>query len=144
MGRISIGKEITSLARQIRLLRNRCLDEEGCIIGEAQFHAFMHFARNEGSSEKHAAASVGVDKTLMARTVKKLSALELVEVRRDQRDSRYKQVWLTAEGKAELDRVKAALAKITDTLAQGITHQQLKVFLDILAIIKENATERLK
>jgi len=143
LDRISIGKEITMLARQIRLLRGRYLEEAGCIVGQAQFHALMYFARNEGSSEKQAAQAVGIDKTLMTRAVKKLQHMGLLTVRRDSKDARYKRVWMTDAGKREMVKVRAALAGITDTLASGLNEQQIGVFLQTLEIMKNNIADGL-
>ena len=144
MGRISIGKEISSLARQVRMLRNRCLKEAGCAVSAAHFHVFVYIARNEGCTEKQVAQAIGSDKTLVAKAVKKLTHQGLAFCRRDDEDARFKRVWPTPQGIAEMEKVGRALRRITDILSQGIDEAQTKQFLQTLEKMQQNVSESLE
>lgn len=144
MKTISVGKEVTALARQMRMLRNKCLKEAGCEVGAAHFHVFMAIAKNEGCSEKQIAHAVGSEKTLVTKAVKKLTHQGLVESRRDDKDARIRRVRLTQKGWAELSKVSGALARITDTLSQGIEKTQIEMFLATLKKMQQNVSESLR
>jgi len=141
MDRISIGREMSVSSRHLRMLRNRCLREAGCIIGEAYFHVFMFFARHDGCSEKQAAEAVGKDKTFLAKAVKKLEAQGMIESRRDTRDARYKCICLTAAGEEEYHKTDEVLRSINGIVKRGMSDAQIDLFLKTLKEIDSNVLE---
>ena len=138
MGRISIGKRVAALARHLRMLRNRCLKEAGCTIGEAYFHLFMFFNTHPDCNEKQAAAAIGKDKTFVAKAVKKLIAQGMIVIRKDETDARYKRIRPTQKGKEESEKAALALASINDIISRGIDQAQIDAFLNILGMMHRN------
>ena len=144
MSRVSIGKEVTVLARQIRQLRGQYLKDEGCIVGPAHFHVFIYIAKNEGCTGKQAAAGIGSDKTHIAKSAKKLAALGLIEIWPDETDARYKRMRLTDKGGDELRRLEAAHMRISETLSRGMDASQIAGFMAAAGTMQRNVEESLR
>lgn len=144
LNRVSIGKEVTRLARQTRLLRGQCLADAGCIVSAAHFHAFMYIARNEGCTGKQAAQGIGSDKTHIAKAAGKLAAQGLIKILPDEMDARYRRMWLTEAGKEEKMRMKSALVRITDILSQGMSDKQIAGFLAAVKTMQQSVAESLR
>ena len=144
MDRVSIGRNISMVARRLRLLRNHCLSEAGCKVGGAYFHIFMFFANHDGCSEKLAACAVGKDKTYVAKAVKKLTVQGMIICRRDDADARCIHIHLTQQGRAEYEKAEKALCRINGILSRGISDDQINAFLKTLDLIQCNVGKRLE
>lgn len=138
MDKISLGKKITIVSRQINMLRNKCLKDFGCKVGAAHLHAFVFFLNNPGCIEKQAVKALETDKTYIAKSVKKLVEQALITRETDTEDARYKRIWPTLEGENELQKMQKALEQITSIMSQNIDKADIEIFLHTLETMQNN------
>ena len=144
MSRVSIGRRVTYVSRQIIKLRNKCLDDFECEVSAAHVHAFIYFAHNIGCSEKQAAAAIGKDKTSIAKSVKKLCEMQLITAKPDETDARIKRISLTQKGRQEMIKVGKALEAVSVIMSKDLGSEQVQAFLDILSAIQNNVQDNLE
>lgn len=143
MNRVSIGKEVTFVSRQIIKLRNKYLKDYKCIISAAHVHAFIFFAHNSGASEKQATAAIGKDKTSVTKSVRKLYEQQLIIRIPDDKDARIKRITLTQKGHYEMNKVSRALETVSVIMSKGIEQERINAFLKTLAAIQDNIQDDL-
>ncbi len=91
----------------------------------------------DGATPMTLAQAFQVPKTSLTHTLSGLETRGLVSVRRNPRDGRSKQVWLTQAGRDVRARVIAGLAPKFQTLARGLDVDHLADALPILQSLRQ-------
>lgn len=92
-----------------------------------------------GASQNRMADEIGVDKAMVARSVRKLVDLGYVDRRADADDSRAVKLSLSAKGRSVVPVLRAELARWNDLIAEGLSEDELSVVREGLSRIFENA-----
>lgn len=101
-------------------------------LEQRQAGMLVRLAANEGRSQQAIAALIGVNATRMVFLVDELEKLGLVERRRNPDDRRSHALYLTEQGRAALDRVRAVSAEHEQRMSAGLTAAERSQLIDLL------------
>ena len=131
------GDHLSFLLVQLGLHGARRFGERLSPLGLEQRHAGMllRLAVNQGRSQQALAEMVGVNATRMVFLVDELEKLGLVERRRNPADRRSHALYLTDEGLAAVDRVRAVTEEHEAEFAAGLTGEQRAQLVALLRVM---------
>ncbi len=107
-------------------------------IGRGQMKLLDHIINNEGLSQDQLAKELGIDKTTVAKSVKKLEQHNLIERRSNEVDKRKKTMFATNEAKAIQEQMLSRREKHTSTVFEGVSDDELEMFSNVLLKIENN------
>jgi DNA-binding MarR family transcriptional regulator len=106
-------------------------------LEQRQAGVLVRLAANEGRSQQAIAESMGVNATRMVFLVDELEKLGLVERRRNPEDRRSHALYLTDQGRAALDRVRAVTAEHEQRMSAGLSGEQRAELIALLRQVAE-------
>lgn len=127
------------LSDTARLLRRR-FDERARQHGatRAQWKALLGISRHEGINQGGLADLLEVEPITLCRMVDRMADAGLVERRRDPRDRRAWQLFLTEKAHPILEQLRATAAELSDQALRGIDAAQLDEMTQAMHRIREN------
>ncbi len=133
------GDHLSFLLVQLGLHGARRYGERLQPLGLEQRHAGMliRLAANQGRSQQAIAEMIGVNATRMVFLVDELEKLGLVERRRNPADRRSHALYLTDQGRATVDQVRAVTAEHEAEFGAGLTEAQRAQLASLLRVVAE-------
>ena len=133
-GRGPAGDQLSFLLVQLGLHGARRFGERLAPLGLEQRHAGMliRLAANQGQSQQAIAEMIGVNATRMVFLVDELEKLGLVERRRNPADRRSHALYLTEQGLATVEQVRAVTAEHEAEFGAGLTGAQRAQLVSLL------------
>ena len=131
-----IGKSMSIIHRHSRAFVSNRLKEYN--IGCGQFPYFRMLLQRNGQSQEELSRYFHVDKATVGRAVRKLMEEGYVERRRNPKDRRAYQVFLTKKGEHMGIVVMKILQELTEVLTADFTSDEFKLFLDLLDRMHRN------
>ncbi len=122
----SISLSIQQLARMVdTIFEHRIEDSE---ISRGQYVYILYLYENEGANQYDISQSLLIDKTTVAKALKKLETNKIIMRKTDQRDKRKVKVYLTAKGKEAYEKVKKVYDDIEEKLDRQFTTEKTDMF----------------
>jgi DNA-binding MarR family transcriptional regulator len=137
-----LGKIIKFLNLDIRKFLDFHLDEYQ--LGNGQFIIIIEVCTNRGLSQDILSKKMGVDKTTIAKSVKKLVENGYITKKEDENDRRSKKLYPTKKAEDILPKLKTLSTFEKEVFSQGISQDEMKIFLRVVNRIKSNITENLE
>jgi DNA-binding MarR family transcriptional regulator len=133
------GDHLSFLLVQLGLHGARRFGERLAPLGLEQRHAGMliRLAANQGQSQQAVAEMIGVNATRMVFLVDELEKLGLVERRRNPADRRSHALYLTEQGLAAVEQVRAVTAEHEAEFGAGLTGAQRAELVSLLRVVAD-------
>ena len=127
------------LSDTARLLRKR-FDERARQHGatRAQWKALLAISRHEGINQGGLAELLEVEPITLCRLIDRMEEAGLVERRRDPKDRRAWQLFLTDKAHPVLEQLHATAAELMEQTLRGISETQTSMMTDLLNQIRDN------
>lgn len=127
------------LSDTARLLRKR-FDERARQHGatRAQWKALLGISRHEGINQGGLADLLEVEPITLCRLVDRMEEAGLVERRRDPKDRRAWQLFLTDKAHPVLDELHATASELMDQALRGISNTQTTMMTELMNRIRDN------
>jgi DNA-binding MarR family transcriptional regulator len=136
-----VGRRITALGRMARSYVDPCLAPLG--IGFSQAQILIVLYEGDGISQHEIGCRLHIDKSALARTIRRLVDEGYVERLADPADDRAYRVVLTGRARREESAIKAVLRGWTAGATRGLTDSEFTVLNSILARMIDNAEQML-
>jgi DNA-binding MarR family transcriptional regulator len=104
-------------------------------LEQRQAGMLIRLAANQGRSQQAIAEMIGVNATRMVFLVDELEELGLVERRRNPADRRSHALYLTGQGLATVDQVRAVTAEHEAEIGAGLTEAQRARLVSLLRVV---------
>lgn len=106
-------------------------------LEQRQAGMLIRLAANQGRSQQAIAEMIGVNATRMVFLVDELEELGLVERRRNPSDRRSHALYLTGQGLATVDQVRAVTAEHEAEMGAGLTEAQRAQLVSLLRVLAQ-------
>ena len=136
-----IGKEINELARDIRRFLSFHLDKYN--LGEGQFGMLYDISKNEGISQDELSRKRNLDKTTIAKALKKLAKNGYVEKKRDESDKRVYRLHCTEKALVLMPEIKRVIALEHEILTMNLSEEEIQIFKRIMKRMTQNIEDYL-
>lgn len=137
MDRLSIGKYISCIYRQVQIIINDKLEKYG--IGSGQFIFLITVYKNEGINQQQLSEMLHIDKATTMKAVKKLIEKGLLKRERDKEDKRSYKLYLTQAGKDIIPYVIEELDHLTAILKGDLNDTEIIELFRLLDVVSNNA-----
>jgi DNA-binding MarR family transcriptional regulator len=137
-----LGKTVKFLNIEIKRFLDFHLDEYQ--LGNGQFIIILDVCRNRGISQDVLSKNIGVDKTTIAKSVKKLVENGYITKVEDENDRRSKKIYPTKKAEDILPKLKNLDILEKEVFSQGITQDEMDMFLKVSGRIKSNIKDYLE
>jgi MarR family transcriptional regulator, transcriptional regulator for hemolysin len=127
---------INDVARMLRTYVDHQASQFG--ITRAQWVILVRLDRFEGLKQSEIAEMLDLQPITLTRLLDRLCAAGLVERRADSNDRRAKRLFLTAEGRALLERLAGFGEDLIATALAGVERATIEKMVSQLATMKEN------
>ncbi|WP_372712775.1 MarR family winged helix-turn-helix transcriptional regulator [Ilyobacter sp.] len=131
-----LGKTVKFLKTEIKRFLDFHLDEYQ--LGNGQFTIILDVCKNRGISQDVLSKNIGVDKTTIAKSVKKLVENGYITKEEDEKDRRSKKIYPTKKAEDILPKLKNLDTLEKEIFSQGITQDEMEIFLKVSGRIKSN------
>lgn len=139
------GRKITRLISHLERKRRRYINEGLRPLG-LQGAMFMYILTLDifpGSSQDFIAEHLGIDKSNVARTARKLEDAGLIRRQLSEEDRRQYCMYLTEAGQELLPVIQQRLRSWTDLVASDLDENERQIAVDLLSRMMENASEKI-
>jgi DNA-binding MarR family transcriptional regulator len=133
----SVGKWISRIYRSGQKYFNHEL--QGLGIGSGQIPILNHLFQEDGIIQDRLAEKIGIDRTTLNRTIRKLEENKLIRKEKNPYDKRAYQVFLTEKGYALKTQINPILSGWTAILTNGMDCKEKGYFLELLKRASQNA-----
>lgn len=137
-----LGKQVKFLNLEIRKFLDYHLDEYH--LGNGQFSILMEVFAHKGISQDSLSKIIGVDKTTIAKSVKKLVENGYVIRKENEKDRRAKKLYPSEKAERIFPKIKKLIALETEVLSKGLSHEEIQIFSKVVNRMKINISEYLK
>lgn len=137
-----LGKEINELGRDIRKIFNYHL--EGYSLGDGQFSILYEVFYNPGISQEKLSKKRNVDKTTIAKAVKKLINNGYIKKDKDKIDKRAYCLLCTEKAAQLIPEIKRVIKLENKVITEGFSEDEIKVFRKMMEKITKNIDKHLK
>lgn len=132
-----------NITRMIMLLSRKCQICIGSVVDKYNLTAaeepfFMALYKHEGITQEVLTEMVGVDKAATARTVKSLEEKGFLIRKRDEKDRRRNQLYVTEKAKDIYPSVKKDLLALNARITEGIEEREQEKIYAILQTLEQN------
>jgi DNA-binding MarR family transcriptional regulator len=134
-----LGKKVKMLHLEIRKFLDFHLDEYH--LGNGQFVILIEVCLNRGASQDFLSKKIGLDKTTIAKSVKKIVGNGYIERIEDENDRRSKKLYPTEKGELVFSKIKNLLELEERILSKGISENEMEIFLKVVNNMKSNVIE---
>jgi len=133
----SVGKWISRIYRSGQKYFN--LELQGLGIGSGQIPILNHLFQKDGIIQDRLAENIGIDRTTLNRTIRKLEKNKFIRKDKNPHDKRSYLVFLTEKGYALKPQIGPILSGWTDILTNGMDSAEKGYFLELLKRASQNA-----
>ena len=137
-----IGKKINELARNIKRIFNYHLD--GYSLGDGQFGILYQVFHNPGISQEKLSKKRNVDKTTIAKAVKKLINNGYIQKEKDKFDKRIYCLLCTEKAIELIPKIEEVIKIENEILTKDFSEDEIKLFKRMMKKMTENIDEHLK
>ncbi|WP_319200472.1 MarR family transcriptional regulator [uncultured Ilyobacter sp.] len=137
-----LGRTVKFLNIEIRKFLDFHLNEYQ--LGNGQFAIVIEVSENKGINQDALAQKMGVDKTTIAKTVKKLVENGYIIKEEDENDRRSKKLYTTHKADLIFKKIKKLINLERQVLTHGISQEEIKIFLKVVDCMKSNISEYLE
>lgn len=137
-----LGKTVKCLTSDIRRFLDFHLDEYQ--LGNGQFIIILDVCKNRGISQDILSKNIGVDKTTIAKSLKKLLENGYITKEEDKNDRRSKKIYPTKKAEDILPKLKTLEILEKEVFSQNISHDEMDIFIKVANRIKSNIKEYLE
>lgn len=138
----SAGRLIGELSRAALIYFNHQF--KAYSIGHAQIRTLLYIAENEGLTPKEIAGQLVLDKSSITSQLKILEGNSYIVRKRDSRDARMQQVFITQKTKNVLEPIRKILGSWSATLLDGFNEKEQEQLFIFLEKMRENAQKQLE
>ena len=128
--RRSLGKQISYIARAIRWILDRELDQPG--LSTATYMFVRVVSRTPGITQNELSDETQLDKATTAKGVAKLESLGYLTRVADRADGRVRHLYLTDSGERLIPSIHTALRRVTEICAADLTEAELDQLFGLL------------
>jgi MarR family transcriptional regulator, transcriptional regulator for hemolysin len=133
---------INDVARMLRTYVDQQANQFG--ITRAQWVILVRLDRFEGLKQSEIAEMLDLQPITLTRLLDRLCASGLIERRADPNDRRAKRLFLTAAGRALLERVGEFDDRLLATALAGVERETIEKMVSQLATMKENLRQAIQ
>lgn len=131
--------QIIGSAMKHRKIMQHKLDETG--VYQAQHHLLMEISRNQNTSQKDIASSMGISPATIAVSLKKLEKGGYIKKVMDEGDNRLNQVTITDKGKKVVEQSKQIFETTDQRLFEGFTDEEKSTLSALLQKLEINMSK---
>lgn len=135
-GQESIGRYLACIYKAGQCYVGRELAEYG--IGSGQYFFLLVLSKKDGISQDALTEVARVDKATTGRAVKKLAEEGFIIRKRNPKDLRAYQIYLTEKGKRMLPVVREVLSRWNNSILKGLTEEEKQLALKLVKKIFDN------
>jgi len=135
----SVGRRIIAIARMARSWVDVRLAPYGIGLSQAQILVVLY--DGDGISQNEIGSQLHIDKSSMARTIRRLVDEGYVERQDDPADERAYRVVLTARAHGEREAIVSILREWTAAATEELTDREFGVLSDLLARVAHRAEQ---
>ena len=132
------GRWFTTIMRKTDEYFDDTLGEMGLDSNRAGIMIYLYQGW-EGSTQDEIAFRFNKDKSLISRTLKSLEKAGYIVRKQDEEDKRYHRIYLSEKGKSMKKTLKTREREWHERLMTGIPEEAIRVFVDSLEKIYDNA-----
>ncbi|MDN3707533.1 MarR family transcriptional regulator [Myroides ceti] len=123
---------------------SRMYNEEASKYGAtmALGYALLSIDKQKGTPSTALGPNMGMEPTSLTRTLRSMEEKGLIERRKNPKDGRGVNIYLTKLGKEKRELSKETVLKFNNSVLQHITEEQLKNFIEVSDIIQELISEK--
>lgn len=132
----SVGMYMNSVNRQ--WLRFLTLSLKNYNITTEQWSVLLHLLENDGMNQRHLAEEVDKDQATLVRILDILEQKKLIVRKKCPEDRRSSLIYFTEEGKKLTSEIYPFIEDLLAKILNGITEDQLNLFIDTLNKIEKN------
>jgi len=137
-----ITKLINHIAKNIHLFHRKHLKDYD--MGWGQFRIIITLFHKEGINQEELSNSLGVDKTTITRTLKKMQSSNLIEKKNNPNDKRAHLIYLTDKSRNLQSYLNQLKSEIDIKLLYGFTEKEITLAFTLLSRLEENSKLLLK
>ena len=137
-----LGKEINELARDIRKIFNHHL--EGYALGDGQFGILYEIFHNPGISQEKLSKIRNVDKTTIAKAVKKIINNGYIHREKSKTDKREYCLFCTGEAVEIMPEIERVMKLENEVLTEDISEEEFEIFRKIMGKMTNSIDKHLK
>lgn len=137
-----LGKEINELGRDIRKIFNYHLD--GYSLGDGQFKILYEVFNNPGISQDRLSKKRNVDKTTIAKAIKKLINDGYIQKKKDIKDKRIYCLLCTEKAIQLIPEIKRVIKLENEIVTKGFSQEELNIFREMIKKMSQNINIHLK
>lgn len=132
-----ITKLLNHIAKNIHLFhRNHLKDYD---MGWGQFRIIITLFHKEGINQEKLSNVLGIDKTTMTRTLKKMEISDLIEKKNNPDDKRAHLIHLTDKSRNLQSYLNQLKSEIDIKLLDGFTEEEITLVFSLLSRLEENS-----
>ncbi len=135
---MDLDLHLDDLIREKNRLLARELDAYS--LGNGQFQILNEVGWHEGISQEEVARIRRIDKSAVARSVRRLIENGYIYKERDENDGRAFRLYLTERGRAMRPVIDGIIHRLDQTYAQGSTAEEIELFKKICRRMNANIT----
>ncbi len=136
------GLHLSIILRRGQMYLDRQLEPFGVRAGQLPILRIL--GRKDGISQEGIRKFLHLDKGTIAKTIRPLLNAGYVTRKRDPKDKRAYQIFLTRKGREILPDLKDATTRWTDAITEGLTEEERDTAYALLSKMSENARRFLK
>ncbi|WP_448607381.1 MarR family winged helix-turn-helix transcriptional regulator [Paenimyroides ceti] len=123
---------------------SRMYNEEASKYGAtmALGYALLSIDKQKGTPSTALGPNMGMEPTSLTRTLRSMEEKGLIERKKNPKDGRGVNIYLTKLGKEKRELSKETVLKFNNSVLQHITEEQLKNFIEVSDIIQELISEK--
>ncbi len=127
-------KSISLLIQQLSRMVDTIFENEinDMNISRGQYIYILYLYENEGANQYDISQSLLIDKTTVAKALKKLEANKLIMRKTDPRDKRRVKVYLTSKGKEAYENIKNVYDTIEKKLLSQLSEEKTDMFISFI------------
>lgn len=137
MQRRVLGKCISVLHRREQRYVNQQLKEYG--LGYSDYNFLMYLSFNEGCSQKEMSRNMAVDEALTVRVVKKLQEQGYIIRKKNPKNNRRYEIYLSEAGKELLPKLKNCLTSWWNQVTEGMSEQEQEDLIQGMEALAEQS-----
>jgi len=132
----SFGRLITSIYQQISIYTESEFKDYG--IGPGQIPFLASLQQKDGINQETLTAEFGFNKATTARAIAKLEKEGYVTRKKDEKDNRAYQIYLTKKGQETKPKLKGVSQRLTEILTAGLTEDETTSVIQLLEKMSQN------
>ncbi|MGP1718046.1 MAG: MarR family winged helix-turn-helix transcriptional regulator [Methylophilus sp.] len=133
-----VFETIHRLMHHFRARQYRFIQESGVDLTHMQHKVLGFFARHPAATLSDMVSYTGKDKAQIARLITEVRSKGLLDATPDASDKRISRLSLTPEGNKVFESLKTSEKELSELAVQGLSEEEYKTLLILLAKIKSN------